>query len=184
MKILAKNLFKLNNVSIRLVKEAPVISKEPISSPLSALKLVKELISELDREVICIINLKTSNVPINFTIASVGQLDASLANPREMLKTTILSNAAKIILVHNHPSGSLIPSKEDTVITDRINKLTNMLGVGLLDHVIISPESNEYFSFKEKGIMTFPDEKYENDYQKLELACENNDFYQAKRKGR
>lgn len=86
-------------------------------------------------------------------MASVGSLNQSLVSPREIFKTSILSNAANMLLIHNHPSGSLNPSKDDIEITDRLIQLTDLMGIPLLDHIIVGGNNIEYFSMREKGLM-------------------------------
>lgn len=99
---------------------------------------------------VCVINLKSDGTPINCNFASMGAINQAVAEPRELFKSAILSNAAKMILVHNHPSGRLEPSKEDTIMTDRILKLSCLLGIPLDDHVIVGEDNSRYFSFREK----------------------------------
>ncbi len=62
-------------------------------------------------------------------IVSIGALDQAMAHPREVLKSAILSNAAAMLLVHNHTIGRVIPSKEDIQVTDRMSKLSELIGI-------------------------------------------------------
>lgn len=103
--------FQLDVVSIRLVRNAPLFSDRKITGPKDAVSLVGEMLCEMDREVVCVINLKSDGTPINCNFASMGAINQAVAEPRELFKSAILSNAAKMILVHNHPSGRLEPSK-------------------------------------------------------------------------
>lgn len=59
-------------------------------------------------------------------------------------------------MVHNHPSGDLTPSKDDIRLTDRMQKVTGLVGIPLMDHIIVGGDNKEYFSFREKGIMKNP----------------------------
>lgn len=162
--------FKLEVVSVRLVKEAPLFSRNKIQSPRDAVGVIGELLSEMDREVICILNLKTNCSVINCNFASIGSINGALAEPRELLKASILSNAANMILLHCHPSGELHPSKQDAILTDRLMKLTDLLGISLLDHIIVGGgNSTEYFSFREKGILPKPNNIYKNDYRDIDF---------------
>jgi DNA repair protein RadC len=99
----------------------------------------------------------------------MGAISQAIAEPRELFKTAILSNAAKMMLVHNHPSGMLEPSKEDTILTDRMLKLTALLGIPLIDHVIVGGDNSRYFSFKEKEMLTMPQINLTQNYQYLEF---------------
>ena len=164
--------FKLDKVSIRLNKDAPIMSETPIKSPEDAVRAIGQELCDMDREVVCIINLKADGIPINCTFASIGALNSSVAHPREMLKTAILSNAATMIMLHNHPSGNLEPSGEDSIITDRMIQICDMVGIPLIDHIIVSGDNSEYFSFKEKGKLPNSDLRYKlkSDYKDIEFT--------------
>ena len=166
-----KEVYKgqLEMASIRLVKDAPLMSKTPIESPETAVELLGDYLCQMDREIICVINLRSDGCPINCSICSIGAIDQAVAHPREIMKTAILSNAASIILLHNHPSGNLAPSKDDTMITDRMAGVCHLLGVPLVDHIIVGGDNKEYFSFREKGILPVKRARYEKDYQKLDM---------------
>ena len=121
-------------MSIRLVEEQPLMSKTPIQSPEDAVELIGEYLCGLDREVLCVVNLRTDGKPASCNFVSMGAVNECIAHPREIFKSAILSNATSMILLHSHPSGNLKPSKEDTVITDRMLKLSELLGIPLVDH--------------------------------------------------
>lgn len=162
--------FKLEVVSVRLVRDAPLFSDHKIISPADAVKVVGDFLCEMDREVLCVINLKSDGTPINCNIVSIGAVNQSIAEPRELFKASILSNAAEMILVHNHPSGRLEPSKQDTMITDRMLKLTDLMGITLNDHVIVGGDNSQYFSFYEKGLLEHPKIHLSTDYKTLEFG--------------
>ncbi|MCM1160713.1 MAG: JAB domain-containing protein [Roseburia sp.] len=165
-----KNEFTLDRVSVRLVKDAPIYSESKICSPQQAVNLVGGLLCEMDREFTCIINVKSNGIPINCSFTSVGTLNASLASPRELLKASILSNAAGVILLHNHPSGDCSPSKEDVMLTDRMQKVCGLMDIPLQDHLIVGINNREYFSFKEKGMLPNPFQLYATDVKALDWS--------------
>ena len=76
-----------------------------------------------------------------------------MASPRELLKAAILSNATGIIMLHNHPSGSLQPSRQDISLTDKLKMVCDLVDVKLLDHIIVG-RGNEYYSFYENDIIS------------------------------
>lgn len=158
---------KLNVVSIRLVEEQPLMSKTPIQSPEDAVELLGEYLCGLDREVLCVVNLRTDGKPASCNFVSMGAVNECIAHPREIFKSAILSNATSMILLHSHPSGNLKPSKEDTVITDRMLKLSELLGIPLVDHIIVGGKNDSYFSFKEKNILEYEHNRLETDYNNL-----------------
>ena len=137
-----KEGFALEVVSVRLVRDAPILSEEEIKTPEDAVRLVGQELCDMDREVVCVINLRADRMPINCHFASVGALDYSMAHPRELLKTGILSNAAK--------------------------QVCGLVGIGLVDHVIVGGDNSRYFSFHEKGLVKNPQKEYQTDYRRLE----------------
>lgn len=81
---------------------------------------------------------------------SVGSLNQSVVHPREVFKTALLSSAAAIILMHNHPSGDPAPSREDIEITKRLKEAGELIGVKVLDHIIIG---DSFHSFASQGLL-------------------------------
>lgn len=140
-------------VNIRLVKEPSLYSTEPVHSPDDILKVLAEELKTYDREVFAILNLKTNGKPINLNICSVGTLSESMVSPREVFKSSILSNAAAFIAVHNHPSGNPQPSVEDKIVTKRLQECGRLLNINMMDHVIVAGETGEIISFKAEGLM-------------------------------
>lgn len=145
---------KLEQVAIRMVEQPPLYSKEPMNNPDAAIRVMNEFLSQMDRELFCIVNLQADLTPINMNIVSVGSLNEALINPREIFKSAILSNAHSMMLIHNHPSGNLTPSTSDIQTTARMQELGELMGFSLVDHIITGRNGN-YYSFRDKG--EFPD---------------------------
>ena len=164
-----KNDFKLDVVSIRLVKEAPIYSEQSFNRPEEVAAVMGECMCQFDREVVCVVNLSSDLKPINVHFASVGSLNEAMAHPRELFKSSILSNAASMMLIHCHPSGNIFPSKADTMMTDRMNKLCELIGIPLLDHIIVGGDNRAFFSFKEKGMIDNPRITLSTDYRNLDI---------------
>ena len=163
-----ENDFALEVVSVRLVRDAPILSGTKINTAEDAIRLVGQELCDMDREVVCVINLKADRTPINCHFASVGSLNSSIAHPRELLKSGLLTNAAEIILCHNHTSGNLLPSETDVRLTHRMQQLCELVGIPLVDHVIVGGDNSRYFSFHEKGLVKNPCMAYQTDYRQLE----------------
>lgn len=163
-----QSAFKLDVVSVRLVRDIPLYSEVKITKSEEAVSLVGEVLCGMDREIVCVLNIGGDGRPINCNFASMGALNYAIVHPRELLKASILSNAANMLLVHNHPSQSLVPSKEDVRITDRMQKVCDLVGIPLLDHIIIGGDNREYFSFREKSIMKNPCIHYATNPQYLD----------------
>lgn len=147
---------KLEQVAIRMVEQPPLYSNEPMNNPDAAIRVMNEFLSQMDRELFCIVNLQADLTPINMNIVSVGSLNEALINPREIFKSAILSNAHSMMLIHNHPSGNLAPSTSDIQTTARMQELGELMGISLVDHIITGRNGN-YYSFRDKG--EFPDSR-------------------------
>jgi len=96
------------------------------------------------------LHLDGKNRIICIDLVSVGSLNQSIVHPRETLKNSLLSSAAAIILIHNHPTGDPAPSSEDISITKRLSEAGEIIGIKILDHIIIG---DTYMSFVERGLM-------------------------------
>lgn len=147
---------KLEQAAIRMVEQPPLYSNEPMNNPDVAIRVMNEFLSQMDRELFCIVNLQADLTPINMNIVSVGSLNEALINPREIFKSAILSNAHSMMLIHNHPSGNLTPSTSDIQTTARMQELGELMGISLVDHIITGRNGN-YYSFRDKG--EFPDSR-------------------------
>ena len=90
------------------------------SKVLLVVELMAKELSQYDREVFCILNMKNNGQVINMNLVSVGTINASLVIHREVFKSSILANASAIIGLHNHPSGNVKPSKEDMIVTRKL----------------------------------------------------------------
>ncbi|MCC6095764.1 MAG: JAB domain-containing protein [Eubacterium sp.] len=160
--------YSLPRVAVRLVKEPPLYSEERIDTPEAEARLLADAFQDLDREVLCVVNLQADLRPINLNIVSVGELDSAPAHPREIMKTSILSNAASVMLVHSHPSGNVFPSEADVIMTDRMQKLYLELGIRFLDHIILG-KGGQYFSFAEKDVLPKTELHYESDISSFRI---------------
>jgi DNA repair protein RadC len=88
---------------------------------------------------------------INVRTVFIGTPNQSLVHPREVFADAIADRAAGIIIAHNHPSGTLSPSRADMQITDRLKEVAKLVGIELLDHVILAKEG--YYSFSDEGLL-------------------------------
>ena len=145
----------LKVVKVRLVKEEGLAMGKSVKSPDDAIAVMAEELADMDREMFCVLNLKTNGTVINMNVVSMGSLSATHASPREIFKSSILSNAASIVLLHNHPSGNPVPSADDYDLTKRLCESGKILGIPVLDHIVISGqgimENYSMFSHDELG---------------------------------
>ena len=177
------NSYKFEQVAIRMVKMPPLISNEPIINPEAAIRVMNDTLKEFDREALVVVNLQNDLKPINMNFVSLGTLNSSVAHPREILKTSILSNASCIILFHNHPSGNLSPSREDVELTDRMQKACQLMEIPILDHIIIGT-NDRYYSFREKGILDIEEPAMAQDIDKFRwesIVAEQKAYFDPKK---
>ncbi|WP_067727829.1 RadC family protein [Oceanobacillus damuensis] len=145
-----KSAKRVDVVSVKLVKESSLLYKErSVKSPEDGYKLMKLFLADKDREHFIVASLDIKNQPVSINVCHIGSLNASIVHPREVMKSAILSNAASIIVGHNHPSGLPEPSKEDIGVTRRLAEAGKIIGIDVLDHIIVGDES--FISLKEKS---------------------------------
>lgn len=140
---------------IHLVRENRVETlNEPVSSlnrSDDAYQYIRSGLENKDREILVVILLDVKNAPIGVNLVSIGSLETSVAQPREIYKAAILASAKSIILVHNHPSGNPTPSKEDMKTTRQVKEAGDILGVTFLDHIIVGRDC--YCSMADQGYL-------------------------------
>ena len=103
------------------------------------------------REVFAVLFLNRANMVNHFEIISEGGITGTVADPRVILKRALEESAVNLILCHNHPSGSLKPSRADEQLTGKIREAARLLDIQVLDHIIVSERG--YFSFADEGLM-------------------------------
>ena len=121
-----------------------------ISFPADVLPLIANYADRKQEHFICI-SINGANEVITSRVVSVGLVNKTQVHPREVFADPITDRAAAIIVAHNHPSGSLLPSKEDIEVTKQLKTAGETLGIRLIDHVIFNHK--EYYSFLEKGAL-------------------------------
>ena len=141
---------RISIVTLKLVREKSILyAKRRITSPGDAVSLFRDYMGDLDREHFVLMGLNMKNEPVVLETVHIGSLSASIVHPREVFKSAILSNAACIMVCHNHPSDDCEPSGEDVSVTERLVQAGDLIGIPLLDHLIIGTEG--YVSLKERG---------------------------------
>jgi len=110
-----------------------------------------------DKEMLVTLLLDTRHNVIAHNLVSLGSLNESIAQPREIFRPAIVAAAYAIVIMHNHPSGDPQPSEADRRLTRKIAEAGTLLNMPLVDHVIAgkqrNPEQPPYFSFREAGLL-------------------------------
>ena len=148
-----KKLFSfIPQVEVLMVREVQLSNPQyRCSEEIAKSEIAKDLLKS-DREKFICIHLNIKNQIISFEVVSTGSLTSSIVHPREVYKGAILSNAASVIFMHNHPSGDPEPSNDDLEITKRLEKAGEILGISVLDHIIVGPK--KFFSFRESNLIS------------------------------
>jgi DNA repair protein RadC len=131
-------------------------STKIVFSPKSVWEIVKELLAsedeiDRDKEHFWVFHLDVRNRIKLIELVSLGTLNASLVHPREVFTRAVGERSAQIIIAHNHPSGEVTPSEDDIVLTKRLKKAGELLGIELIDHLVVT--TTDYTSFKKKGLI-------------------------------
>ncbi|NIV04026.1 DNA repair protein RadC [Candidatus Saccharibacteria bacterium] len=135
----------------RRIASLPLKQKLKVTDPKVVYNRYEPLMSHLKKELFTILILNSANVLLRDVQISEGTLNSSLVHPREVFRSAILESAASIVLLHNHPSGEVEPSREDKNITQRLVEAGKMLDMPVLDHIIIGHKN--YFSFRQAGLI-------------------------------
>lgn len=142
----------LNIVEIGL--EQQVFRNEGLTSPEKAekelIKLLKLKYQNLEHEVFGLVWLDNQHRPLDVEILFRGTIDSCSVYPREVVKSALKSNAAAVIIFHNHPSGIATPSESDKLITSKLQKALDVIEVRVLDHLILADST---VSFSQLGLL-------------------------------
>ena len=131
--------------TVRETTPEPYGMPKQIRSGIDVVQLVRALIAEDPREHFVAVYLDVKHVPIAVHVVSIGTVSASTVHPREVFGPALAASASRVIVAHNHPSGDPTPSPEDRLVTDRLRAAGELLGVGLLDHIVLG--AGRFFSF-------------------------------------
>ncbi|WP_028606943.1 DNA repair protein RadC [uncultured Olleya sp.] len=127
------------------------LQKKKITSSKSVFELMQPIIGELPHEEFWIIYLNNSNKVIHKSQLSKGGITGTLVDTRLVLKTALEVGAVGLILSHNHPSGTLVPSQADKAVTLKLKTAAQSLDIKVLDHLIVT--ENAYFSFADENLL-------------------------------
>lgn len=122
-----------------------------LTSPSSIAEYYMEDLRHVEQEKVILAMFDTKNKLLGEKTVYIGTVNASLVSPRELFIEAMKNQAVYIVLLHNHPSGDPTPSKEDILLTKRVQKAGVLIGIHLIDHIIIGDLC--YISLKEKNLM-------------------------------
>jgi DNA repair protein RadC len=124
---------------------------EKFMGPEIAATFVRSLLAGETQECFVVVCLNSQNKPIAYRIVTKGTVNCTLAHPREIFQTAIATLSAAIVVAHNHPTGTLEPSREDMELTRQLVESGKILGIPVHDHIIVTDDS--YTSLMERGLL-------------------------------
>lgn len=135
--------YKIKKVKDKVVGRAVTDSK-------TVAALFQDLQNEAKEKFITI-NLDSKNKILCFEVVALGNLKTIYLRPGEAFRTSLMVNAAGVVVVHNHPSGDPKPSREDKALTKKLKSIADTMGLQFYDHIIIGLE--DYYSFADQGLL-------------------------------
>lgn len=132
-------------------REAADRKKEVILHSRDIAEFLRAKLQYMKREVFAVVFLNRANKVMHHEIISEGGITGTVADPRVILKKALEHDAVNIILCHNHPSGSIKPSRQDEELTQKIKEAARYLDIKVIDHIIVSEEG--YYSFADEGLL-------------------------------
>jgi len=136
--------------SIELSRRYLIQSNRRITSAKEVYEELKPFSTKV-QEYFLSITLDGASHIINIRTVFIGTLTQSIVHPREVFTDAISDRAAGIIVAHNHPSGTLVASRSDIAVTQRLKEVSRLVGIELLDHVILSKQG--FYSFSDEGLL-------------------------------
>ena len=130
---------------------AAPLEKSVIKSSSDIASYLQTKLKDYRHEVFAVLFLNRANKINHFEIISEGGITGTVADPRIILRKALEQDAVNIILCHNHPSGSLKPSRVDEELTTKIKEAARFLDITVMDHLIVSEDG--YYSFADEGIL-------------------------------
>ena len=128
-----------------------LMSKPALKDSHDVAQYMQSILMDQPHELFAVVFLNQANKVNHFEIISQGGITGTIADPRLILKKALEKNAVSLILCHNHPSGSLKPSRADEELTHKIKEAAKFFDIKVLDHLIVSEEG--YYSFADEGLL-------------------------------
>lgn len=138
----------VREVGRRVLKQG-MLGQNFVRSPQAVTDYLTASLRDLKREVFKVIFLDKGLKILGEKDMFFGTVDEAAVHPREVVREALFKNASSLVLVHNHPSGKVEPSREDYEITQKIKAACQTVSIRILDHIIIG--ENQYFSFSERS---------------------------------
>ncbi len=152
----AENLLNIREVEIKYTPDRRILNQQKVLSSKSAFeKLIQgyNMDTIAMQEQFVVLYLNRANIPIGIYKTSIGGVSATYVDSKLIFATALKCLASSIILSHNHPSCQLYPSSQDLELTTKLRDGAKLLDITVLDHLIISPFDEQFYSFADNGMM-------------------------------
>ena len=149
-----KNTFALHfiqGVARRYLRQR-VVGKEYVRSSREVADYLIHSMRGLQHEVLTVVFLDAAHAVIDAAVVAEGTVTVNTIYPRELVKAALARNASALVIAHNHPSGSLTPSRQDSELTRSLYLVCSFMHLDLLDHLIIGA-GDQVYSFADQGVM-------------------------------
>ena len=147
----AAKIETITRYRLALVREEDTLYEDvSLTHPKAVAEFLNGQLHDRPQEAMCAVYLDTRNRLIAWQIAYLGTLNRAAVEPRAFFQMALLTNAAGIILAHNHPSGDPSPSAEDLAFTRRMAEAGDVIGIRLVDHLILGGEA-KWVSLRQRG---------------------------------
>ena len=149
-----KNTFALHFIQgvARRYLHQRVVGKEYVRSSREVADYLVHSMRGLQHEVLPVVFLDAAHAVLDATVVAEGTVTVNTIYPRELVKAALARNASALVIAHNHPSGSLTPSRQDSELTRSLYLVCSFMHLDLLDHLIIGA-GDQVYSFADQGLM-------------------------------
>ena len=137
--------------ALELSRRRELIMGEPLLKSEDIFKAIVSRVVDENQELAFAIYLNNSKVIIRIKQIGLGGIDSTLADVRVVSSEALRLNACAMAFVHNHPSGNMMPSRQDDDLTERLSKACSLMKIRFVDHLIISSNGKDYYSYHDKG---------------------------------
>ncbi len=134
-----------------IIEKQKIFETKKLDNLEKVIKYAKVSITGLKHEELRVLCLNSKNEIIDDVVVEKGIINEVYIYPRKIVEIAIKKNATSLILIHNHPSGNVKPSKADIILTKKLKEILNAINVTLHDHIIVS--QNNFYSFKLERII-------------------------------
>jgi DNA repair protein RadC len=150
-----KNIFALQfiqGVARRYLRQR-IVGKQYVHSSREVADFLLHSMRGLQHEVLTVVFLDAAHAIIDASVVAEGTVTVNTVYPRELIKAALARNATALVIAHNHPSGSLTPTRQDEELTRSLHLVCSFMHINLLDHLIIGA-GDQVYSFADSGLMT------------------------------